>query len=224
VRLLVVEDYAPLVRSLEQGLREQGYAVDVAFDGEAGFASASASTYDAIILDWMLPRLDGVSMLKALRARSIPTPVLMLTAKDTVGDRIFGLDAGADDYLIKPFALDELYARIRALIRRGYRAADGTIRIDDLEIDTAARRVTRGGEVVELSAREYALLEYLGHRKGHVVTREEIAEHLYDFSKEVSSNVIDVYIGYLRKKLDKDHERKLIATRRGLGYRLGDGG
>jgi DNA-binding response OmpR family regulator len=222
VRLLVVEDYAPLVRSLEQGLREQGYAVDVAIDGEAGFASATASTYDAIILDWMLPRLDGVSMLKALRGRGVVTPVLMLTAKDTVSDRVFGLDAGADDYLVKPFALDELFARLRALIRRGYRAADGTIRVADLEIDTVARRVSRGGESIELSGREYALLEYLAHRKGHVVTREEIAEHLYDFSKEVSSNVIDVYIGYLRKKIDKDYERKLIATRRGLGYLLGE--
>jgi DNA-binding response OmpR family regulator len=220
MRVLVVEDYAPLVRSLEQGLREQGYAVDVALDGDAGLSSATASPYDAIILDWMLPRLDGVSLLKALRSQGMATPVLMLTAKDTVSDRVSGLDAGADDYLVKPFALDELYARLRALIRRGYRAADGTIRIADLEIDTAARRVTRAGAAIDLSAREYALLEYLAHRKGHVVTREEIAEHLYDFSKEVSSNVIDVYIGYLRKKIDKEHERKLIVTRRGLGYLL----
>ena len=220
MRLLVVEDYRPLARSLDQALREQGYAVDVMNDGESGLEAAKSGNYDAIILDWMLPKLDGVAMLKALRAAKDGTPVLMLTAKDTISDRVDGLDAGADDYLVKPFAVEELCARVRALVRRGYRSAAGTLQIADLEIDTTARRVVRGGRPIDLSAREYALLEYLGHRRGQVVTREEIAEHLYDFSKDVQSNVIDVYIGYLRKKIDRDAAKKLIVTKRGLGYLL----
>lgn len=219
MRILLVEDYAPLVRSVTQGLREAGYAVQSAADGEQGLALAQSSPWDAIILDVMLPRLDGFGVLRALRQANQRTPVLMLTARDAVADRVQGLDLGADDYLLKPFAFEELLARVRAVVRRGYQGPDNTLRIADLEIDTAARAVRRAGEPVTLSAREYALLEYLAARAGQVVSRTEIWEHVYDFAADPSSNVIDVYIGYLRKKLDQ-REPRLIHTRRGQGYVL----
>jgi DNA-binding response OmpR family regulator len=220
MRVLVVEDYPPLSKSLCQGLSEAGYAVDHAADGEAGLTLASSTAFDAIVLDIMLPKLDGLGVLSALRGRQNATPVLMLTARDGVGDRVKGLDLGADDYLVKPFAFDELLARVRALIRRKYQATDSTLRVGDLEIDTAARTVKRAGRPVQLSAREYALLEYLAARRGQVVSRSEIWDHVYDFASDPSSNVVDVYIGYLRKKIDQDHATKLIHTRRGQGYLL----
>jgi DNA-binding response OmpR family regulator len=217
----VVEDYAPLRATLARGLEEEGFAVDASGDGEEGEWYAARNAYDAIVLDLMLPKRDGLAVLRNLRAGGCRAPVLVLTARDAVDDRVRGLDAGADDYLVKPFALAELLARVRALIRRGYQAKDPVVRLEDLEIDTAARRVRRAGAEVELSSKEYALLEYLARRRGEVVSRADIWEHVYDFAAEASSNVIDVYIGYLRRKLEREGQAKLIHTRRGLGYVLG---
>jgi len=222
MRVLVVEDYAPLARSVQQGLREAGYAVDGASDGEEGLALAESTPYDAVVLDLMLPRIDGLTVLARLRARGHGAAVLILTARDGVSDRVKGLDGGADDYLLKPFAFEELLARLRAVIRRRYPASGNTIRIADLEIDTAARSVRRAGEGITLSGREYALLEYLARRRGQIVTRSEIWDHLYDFAADPSSNVVDVYVGYLRRKVDQAHAVKLLKTHRGIGYSLGD--
>jgi len=222
MRALVVEDYPPLSASLAQGLREQGYAVDVTGDGNEGLWYARTSAYDVIVLDLMLPGLDGRELLRTIRNDGNTTPVLILTARDTVADRVAGLDLGADDYLVKPFAFDELTARLRALVRRRHRLATSVLRIADLEIDTGARTVRRIGRTIALSAREYALLEYLAHRRGQVVTRGELWDHLYDFAAEPHSNVLDVYVGYLRRKIDDGHRIKLIHTRRGQGYVLGE--
>jgi DNA-binding response OmpR family regulator len=222
MRVLVVEDYEPLARSVTQGLREAGYAVDLSADGEEGLWYAESNAYDAIVLDLMLPKVDGLEVLRRLRQKKNPAAVLILTARDRVEDRVTGLDAGADDYLVKPFEFTELLARLRAVIRRRYQVQDSVIRVADLEVDTGARVVKRAGAAVALSAREYALLEYLALRQGQIVTRAEIWEHVYDFASDPSSNVVDVYIGYLRKKLDQDRDPKLIQTRRGQGYLLGE--
>jgi DNA-binding response OmpR family regulator len=221
MRVLVIEDYEPLARSVTQGLREAGYAVDLGTDGEEGLWYAQSSPYDAIVLDVMLPKLDGLTVLRRLRAQKVQAGVLILTARDGLADRVTGLDAGADDYLVKPFAFDELLARLRAVIRRRYRIQETVIRVADLELDTSARMVRRAGAAVTLSAREYGLLEYLALRQGQVVTRTEIWEHVYDFASDPASNVVDVYIGYLRRKIDQDRDPKLIHTRRGQGYLLG---
>ena len=218
MRALVVEDYAPLRTAVQHGLVEAGFAVDVASNGEEGLWLAEQNPYDVVILDIMLPKLDGLEVLRRLRKQGSKVAVLLLTAKDTVEDRVNGLDLGADDYLVKPFAFTELVARARALVRRRYDTKDPTIRIADLEIDTAKRSVKRGEAAIVLSAREYALLEYLAVRAGELVTRTEIWEHVYDFRSEAHSNVVDVYIGYLRKKLGGP---PLIHTRRGQGYVLG---
>jgi two-component system copper resistance phosphate regulon response regulator CusR len=221
MRVLVVEDYPPLARSLVQGLRETRYAVDLATDGEEAIGLLEAATYDAVILDLMLPRLGGREVLERIRRAGNPTAVLVLTARDGLDDRVSVLDLGADDYLVKPFAFEELLARLRAIIRRRYQSTDSTIRVADLEIDTQGRVVRRGGTTIPLSAREYAVLEYLAVRQGQVVSRAEIWDHVYDFASEPSSNVVDVYIGYLRRKLENDRGNKLIHTRRGQGYVLG---
>jgi two-component system, OmpR family, copper resistance phosphate regulon response regulator CusR len=221
VRVLVVEDYAPVRAAVREGLAENGFAVDVANDGEEGLWLAQSNPYDVIVLDLMLPKLDGTSILKRLRAGGSQVAVIVLTARDQLDDRVKGLDLGADDYLVKPFAFAELLARVRALVRRRYEMRDPTIRVGDIEIDTARREVKRSGESVALSAREYALLEYLAMRIGEVVTRTDIWEHVYDFHSEAHSNVVDVYIGYLRKKLERDGAPKLIHTRRGQGYLFG---
>jgi DNA-binding response OmpR family regulator len=221
MRVLVVEDFPPLSRAIVQGLQEAGYAVDSAVDGEEGLACAQACSYDVILLDIMLPKLDGLALLQQLRKQRHPAAVLLLTARDTVADRVKGLDAGADDYLVKPFAFDEVLARVRAMARRRYGQREAQVVIEDLEVDLVARTVKRAGHVLSLSAREYAVLEYLCARRGHVVTRTEIWDHVYDFATEPSSNVVDVYIGYLRRKIDAGHARKLIQTRRGQGYVLG---
>ena len=218
MRALVVEDYAPVRTAVREGLVEAGFAVDVATNGEEGLWLARDAAYDVVILDIMLPKLDGLEVLRQLRQEGSKLAVLLLTAKDTVEDRVAGLDLGADDYLVKPFAFAELLARVRALVRRRYDTKDPTLRIADLEIDTARRAVRRGPSEITLSAREYALLEYLGLRAGELVTRTEIWEHVYDFHSEAQSNVIDVYVGYLRKKLGPP---QLIHTRRGQGYVLG---
>ena len=220
MRVLLVEDHKPLSRALRQGLEEEGFAVDVAFDGEDGDFKASTAQYDAIILDVMLPKEDGLSLLQRWRKKGINTHVLLLTARSGVDDKVRGLDLGADDYLTKPFELEELFARLRALIRRGHHVKDPILRVHDLEIDTAGRTVKRGGQAIHLTPREYALLEYLAFHRCRVVTRSMIWEHLYDEHDENTSNVVDVYIRYLRNKIDKGFEPPLILTRWGEGYLL----
>jgi two-component system OmpR family response regulator len=213
MRLLVVEDEPDLLSGLAHALRKEAYAVDTASDGEEGLYKAQSAGYDAIILDVMLPRLDGWEILARLRATK-RTPVLMLTARDSTRDRVRGLDGGADDYLVKPFELDELLARVRALLRRGQGRATSALEIDGIRIDTVARHVTRAGAPVTLTAREYVVLEYLAVRRGEVVTRTDLYEHLCDDEDNTLSNVIDVHISNLRKKLGAE----LITTRRGHGY------
>jgi DNA-binding response OmpR family regulator len=220
MRLLLVEDSVRLQRTLATALRKTGYAVDVAGDGEEGLWLAVTHPYAAIVLDIMLPQRDGLSLLAELRRRGRTTHVLLLTARDTVADRVQGLRAGADDYLVKPFALDELLARVEALCRRACGDAKNRVQIGDLEIDTVARSVRRSGHPIELTAREYALLEYLAHRRGHVVTRAEIESQIYDGHVEPMSNVVDSAVCVLRKKLGARHDEPLIHTRRGLGYVL----
>ena len=221
MRVLVAEDHVTLADSLVQGLREEGYAVDLARTGDEALAMArSGEAYDCVVLDIMLPGRDGWSVLKALRQRGTSTPVIFLTAKDAVDDRVRGLDMGADDYVVKPFNWAELLARVRAAIRRPHGHKGATLTVNDLEIDTVAKTVRRAGKSVELTAREYALLEYLAHREGQVVSRTDIWEQLYGQEDATTSNVVDVYIGYLRGKIDRDHPVKLIHTRRGLGYVL----
>jgi DNA-binding response OmpR family regulator len=220
MRVLVVEDHAPLARSIANGLREEGFAVDLTGLGEEGLRLAQGNPYDCIVLDVMLPDRDGWSVLQSLRDAGGKAPVLLLTARDAIEDRVKGLNLGADDYLVKPFAWEELVARVRALVRRSHGQVSSLLQIADLEIDTTARVVRRGGIPVMLTAKEYALLEYLAHHAGQVVSRGEIWDHLYDQADEASSNVVDVYIGYLRNKIDRDHPLKLIQTRRGMGYSL----
>jgi DNA-binding response OmpR family regulator len=220
MRVLLVEDYKPLCRALKQGLEEEGFAVDVAYDGEQGDFKAMTSDYDVIILDVMLPKEDGLSLLKRWRKGGLKTHVLLLTARGGLEDKVRGLDTGADDYLTKPFELEELLARIRALVRRGHDVKDPLIRVHDLEIDTAARTVKRAGQPIHLTPREYALLQFLAFHRGRVVTRSMIWEHLYDEQDENTSNVVDVYIRYLRNKIDKGFEPPLILTRWGEGYLL----
>jgi DNA-binding response OmpR family regulator len=220
VRVLLVEDHKPLVRALKQGLEEEGFAVDVAYDGEEGNFKAQTANYDVIVLDLMLPKEDGVSLLQRWRRNGMNTHVLVLTARNSIEDKVKGLDSGADDYLAKPFQLEELLARLRALIRRGHQVKDPTLRIHDLEIDTAARVVRRNGKEIHLTPREYALLQFLAYHRGKVVTRSMIWEHLYDEHDENTSNVVDVYIRYLRNKIDKGFDLPLILTRWGEGYMM----
>jgi DNA-binding response OmpR family regulator len=223
MRVLIVEDQERLRNWLQKGLKEAGFVVDASGDGKEGLWYAEGNHYDVIILDLMLPGLDGLSILRRLREAGREDQVLILTAKDTVPDRVKGLDLGADDYLIKPFAFEELLARLRALVRRGYGKHSPVIEIGDLRIDTAKQRVWRAEQEINLRAMEYKLLEYLTRRVGQTVSRTEIWEHLYDFASETMSNVVDVYIGSLRRKLDRPGEKSLIQTRRGLGYVLGAG-
>ncbi|OAI48151.1 two-component system response regulator [Planctomycetaceae bacterium SCGC AG-212-F19] len=220
MRVLLVEDHAPLVRVLKQGLEEEGFAVDAALDGEEADHKAKTANYDAIILDLMLPKEDGLSLLRRWRKNGMTTHVLVLTARGGIDDKVKGLDSGADDYLTKPFELDELLARLRALVRRGHQVKDPVIRIHDLEIDTASHAVRRGRTEIHLTPREYALLEFLAFHRGEVVSRSMIWEHLYNEDDENTSNVVDVYIRYLRNKIDKGFETPLILTRWGEGYQL----
>jgi DNA-binding response OmpR family regulator len=221
MRLLVVEDYRPLQRSLTKGLSEAGFAVDTTGDGEEGLWYASSNDYDVIILDLMLPGMDGLTILKNLRAKGKKSHILVLTAKDTLQDRVTGLDLGADDYLVKPFAFEELLARIRALLRRSYRQKNPRIKIKDMRIDLTTQRVWRGREEIQLTPRQYALLEYLAMRQGQTVSRTDIWEHVYEFKSTASSNVVDVYVGYLRNKIEQPGKPPLIHTVRGRGYTLG---
>jgi DNA-binding response OmpR family regulator len=220
VRVLLIEDHKPLVRALKQGLEEEGFAVDVALDGEEGDYKARSAEYDVIVLDVMLPKEDGLSLLERWRPAGVKSPVLMLTARGGIEDKVRGLDLGADDYLTKPFQLEELLARLRALLRRGHQLKDPVLRVFDLEIDTTSHTVKRAGQVIHLTPREYALLQFLAFHRGKVVSRSMIWEHLYDENDENTSNVVDVYIRYLRNKIDKNYDPPLIQTRWGEGYLL----
>lgn len=220
MRILVAEDHATLARSIANGLREEDYAVDLTFSGDEALRNMMSTAYDCAVLDIMLPRKTGLQVLEEVRRAGSKTPVIFLTARDAIEDRVKGLDLGADDYMLKPFAFEELLARVRALIRRRHGHAAAPITVGDLSIDTSAKTVTRGGKPITLSAREYVLLEYLALRAGQVVSRTDIWEHLYDQNDDNMSNVVDVYIGYLRNKIDRDFEQKLIHTRRGMGYQL----
>ena len=218
MRVLIVEDSPRLQKTLATALRRSNYAVDVSDDGEDGLWRAETNSYDLVILDIMLPKRDGLSVLAELRRKENAVHVLLLTARDTVADRVHGLRAGADDYLVKPFALEELLARVETLCRRAYGTKQSRLRTADLEIDTVARTVRRGTQPVELTAREYQLLEYLAHRRGHIVTRSEIENHIYDGQVDPMSNVVDSAICSLRKKITFAGSPPLIHTRRGLGY------
>jgi DNA-binding response OmpR family regulator len=222
MHVLLVEDSERLGRHVTAGLQKAGYAVDLAVDGEEGLWYARTNSYDVLVLDLMLPKLDGLSLLRKLREMGNQTHVLILTAKDAVDDRVLGLRTGADDYLVKPFAFDELLARIEALARRAHGVKQPTIRIGHIEIDTSSRTVRRGGELLELPPREYSLLEYLAMRQGQLVTRTEIESHIYDAQAELMSNVVDAAIYSLRKKIDVSGGKSLIQTRRGMGYILSD--
>jgi heavy metal response regulator len=220
VRILVVEDEKKVASFIKKGLEEEGYAVDIAPNGEEGLAMSLAQVHDLIILDIRLPKLDGLQVLKALRQEKVMTAVLLLTVRATIEDKVLGLDAGADDYLTKPFAFQELLARVRALLRRRAAADPTVLQVADLRLDPARRTVSRGAERIDLSPREFALLDYLMRHPGRVLTRTMIAEHVWDYDFDTSTNVIDVYINYLRKKIDTGREPKLLHTVRGVGYVL----
>jgi heavy metal response regulator len=220
MRILVVEDEQKVASFIKRGLEEEGYAVDVAADGEEGLAMALECVHDLIILDIRLPKMDGLRVLKELRQEKVMTPVLLLTVRATIEDKVLGLDAGADDYLTKPFAFQELVARVRALLRRRAGADPAILQVADLTLDPARRTVSRGGERIELTAREFALLDYFMRNPGRVLTRAMIAEHVWDYTFDTTTNIIDVYINYLRKKIDTGREAKLLHTVRGVGYVL----
>ena len=220
MRILVVEDEPKMAGLLRRGLVEEGYAVDVAANGTDGLWAAAENPYDAVVLDLMLPDVPGIDICRQLRERGLRVPVLMLTARDAVPDRVAGLDAGADDYLTKPFAFSELLARLRALARRGPSERPPVLRVGNLALDPATRTVLRGSTRVELTAREFALLELLMQRPDEVLTRSRILEHVWDFAYGGDSNVVDVYIRYLREKIDRPFGRSSIETVRGSGYRL----
>jgi len=220
VRLLVVEDEKKVASFIKQGLEEEGYAVDVAPDGEKGLDMALDRVHDLIILDISLPKIDGLQVLKKLRQQRVSIPVLLLTVRAAIEDKVLGLDAGADDYLTKPFAFEELVARVRALMRRRAEAEPALLRVADLILDPARRVVSRGGEKIEMTAKEFALLEYLMRNPGRVLTRTQIIEHVWNYDFDTMTNIIDVYVNYLRKKIDSGRDTKLIHTVRGVGYVL----
>jgi DNA-binding response OmpR family regulator len=220
MRILVVEDEPAAAAVLAKGLREHTYAVDVAADGSTALEQAGISDYDLIVLDVLMPGVNGLEVCRRLRAEGIAAPILMLTARGEPDHRVEGLDVGADDYLAKPYHFPELLARIRALLRRGPALAASVLKIEDLRIDTRTRRVQRGERSIQLTSKEYALLEYLARRQGDVVGRADIAEHVWDDSFDPMSNLIEVYIQRLRRKIDDDHRVKLLQTRRGAGYSL----
>jgi len=220
MRILLVEDEPRMANVVAKGLRENSYAVDIAEDGDAALYQASINDYDLIILDVLLPQRDGFQVCRELRARGDATPVLMLTARATIDDRVTGFDAGADDYLTKPFSFRELLARVRALLRRDAHLLPEVYRLEDLVIDSASHRVSRAAREIELTAKEYALLEFLARHAGRLVSRTEIAAHVWDDSFDPFSNTIEVYMNRLRKKIDDEHAVKLIHTRRGEGYIL----
>jgi heavy metal response regulator len=218
MRILVVEDEKKVLSFIKRGLEEEKYEVDTAMDGEEGLKMALEKLYDLIVLDWMLPKKDGLTMIKELRSKKTMTPVLMLTAKDSVEDIVAGLDSGSDDYLTKPFAFAELLARVRALLRRVELDRGAEIRFADLRLDPVTHKVWRKDKEIVLTAKEYGLLEYFMRNPNQVVTRTMIADHVWDYTFDSFTNIIDVYVNYLRKKIDRDAEKKLIHTVRGVGY------
>ena len=218
MRILVVEDDKKVAGFIKKGLEEESYAVDVAYDGEDGLHFGSEGQYDLLILDIMLPKIDGLEILSQLRDQGKDTPILLLTAKDAVDDKVAGLNKGADDYLTKPFAFSELLARVRVLLRRGKAEVKTTLMISDLTLDLVSHKVNRGGDEIELTGKEYGLLEYFMRNQEKVLTRTMIAEHVWDYNFDTFTNVIDVYINHLRKKIDKGRELKLLHTLRGVGY------
>ncbi len=223
MRILIIEDDKKVAAFLKKGLEEEQYAVDVQYNGADGAFWAAEYPYDAILLDVMLPKKDGIAVCKELRAKGIATPIIMLTAKDAVPDKIAGLDVGADDYLSKPFSFAELLARLRSVMRRSQEYKTPVLSLADLQLDPASRRVTRGGKDISLTGKEYALLEYLLRNKGRIVTETLIVEHVWDMNYEPGTNVLNVYLHHLRSKLDKGFEKKLLHTIRGAGYVLKEG-
>ena len=218
MRILIVEDEKKVAGFVKKGLEEETYAVDVAHDGEEGLYLAKEGYYDLVILDLMLPKMGGLEVLSELRGGKKDVPILLLTAKDTVEDRVTGLNKGADDYLTKPFAFSELLARVRVLLRRGKAEVKTELQIADLSLNLVSHKVNRGGGEVELTGKEYSLLEYFMRNQGKVLTRTMIAEHVWDYNFDTFTNVIDVYVNHLRKKVDKGHSKKLLHTLRGVGY------
>ena len=217
MRILVVEDEPKVAGFIKKGLQEEGYAVDVANDGAEGLGMVGMNVYDAIVLDLMLPKKNGIEVMREIRAKKMNVPVLMLTARDTVADKVMGLDAGADDYLTKPFAFQELVARLRSLLRRG-KAEITMLKVGDLTLDPATRKVKRGEVELVLTAKEFSLLEYMMRNVGKPLSRTTLSEHVWDINFDRMTNVVDVYINFLRNKVDKDFEKKLIHTVRGVGY------
>ncbi len=222
MRVLVVEDEHKIANAIKRGLEQSSYAVDIAFDGKDGLSMATTEPYDLIILDRMLPGKDGITVLRTLREQKIHTPVLLLTAKDRVIDRAEGLNAGADDYLIKPFAFVELIARVRALLRRAPQTTDTKLTYEDVELDPQGMTVTRKGKVIDLTSKEFALLEYLMRHPERILTKDTLMQHVWDYDADILPNTVEVYVGYLRNKLDKPFKaRELIHTKRGFGYVFG---
>lgn len=218
MKILVVEDEKKVASFIKRGLEEEKYEVDTAFDGEEGLKMALDKAYDLIVLDWMLPKKDGLAVIRELRERKTVTPVLMLTAKDSLEDIIAGLDSGSDDYLTKPFAFAELLARVRALLRRSEMDKGAELRFADLRLDPVTHKVWRKDKEIDLTAKEYGLLEYFMRNPNQVLTRTMIADHVWDYTFDTFTNIIDVYVNYLRKKIDRDADKKLIHTVRGVGY------
>lgn len=223
MRILIIEDESKIAYALKKGLEQESFAVDVSLTGQDGYGMTAVTTYDVIILDRMLPDFEGAEILKTLRAKGVKTPVIFLTAKDAISDRIAGLDAGADDYMVKPFAFEELLARIRALLRRPRESKDTILRYDDVELNTLRFELHRGGKLIKLTTKEFALLEYLMRNHDRILTKESIINHVWDYDADILPNTVEVYIGYLRQKIDKPFPRssKLIHTRHGFGYIFG---
>jgi len=222
MRILIVEDDYKIANAIKKGLSQESYAVDVSLDGKDGLGQALTIEYDLIILDRMLPEIDGIAICRALREKKYKTPILILTAKDKIKDRVEGLNAGADDYLVKPFAFEELLARVRALLRRPQNVADNIIKVKDLELNTVSFEVARAGKKIKLSATEFALLEYLMRNPGRILTKDMIISHVWDYDADILPNTVEVYIGYLRNKIDKPFKSKpqIIETVRGFGYKI----
>ena len=222
MRLLVIEDEKSLLKIITKRLKEEGYSVDAVTNGRDGENYIYSTDYDCIILDIMLPVVDGLTLLRRIREKKISTPFLLLTARDSIEDRVVGLDTGADDYLVKPFSFDELLARVRALLRRQKEKRDIVLSLGDLKLDTVTREVKRGDRPIELTSKEYSILEYFLKNKNRVLTKSQIAEHVWNYDFEYNSNIVEVYIRYLRRKIDEDFKNKLIHTIRGGGYVLRD--